>query len=66
MSSELVLISVACLISFLNLLATILLSNAIFKLITGAGSRKLVTDDEPEKGLLDLPAVDNYDPRFRS
>lgn len=66
MSLELVVISMTCLISLLNLLATILLSNAIFKLMTGGAPRSLMTADDQEKGLVDLPVVDNYDPRFRN
>jgi hypothetical protein len=65
MSTELVIISIVCFTSILNLLSTIFLSNAIFKLIT-IKQTKNVRVENLEKGLLELPIVDNYDPRFRN
>lgn len=62
MRIEVILISITCLISLLNLFSTIFLSNALFKVF--APKPRLPKPESPEVGLVDLPEVATYDPRF--
>jgi len=67
MTPEFIIVSVCCFISFMNLLATVFLSNAVFRLLVSSRPQK----DSPvipskDNGLVDLKEVPTYDPRFKS
>jgi len=65
---ELILIALGCLVSLLNLLATIFLSNAVFRFL--AEDRNNLHSANPRasakiSGLVDVSETPTYDPRFR-
>lgn len=67
MTPEFIIVSVCCFISSMNLLATVFLSNAVFRLLVSSRPQK----DSPvipskDTGLVDLKEVPTYDPRFKS
>lgn len=65
MTAELIIVTLCCAFSLLNLFSTILLSNAIFKLLVAKEKKASMSDDlNSDKGLVDIPVVANYDPRF--
>lgn len=62
---ELALLIVCCVLSALNLLFVLFLSNAIFRLFHREDSRRPDAESEPSGGLVDLRDSPTYDPRFR-
>jgi hypothetical protein len=60
-----ILVSACCVVSFLNLIFTILLSNSLFRI----ASRNPSSPEEPESsgdaGLIDVKPTPTYDTRFR-
>lgn len=67
-----ILFGFCCFFSFLNLVAVLFLSNAVFRFIVSFKSdeEEITTlksrPNTPEGGLVDLKAVPTYDPRFRT
>lgn len=68
MSIELVIVSIGCIVSFINLLSTIFLSNAVFRLLTTNRfeQNQERISSQKDVGLVDLPEIPTYDPRFLS
>lgn len=54
----------SCLISFVNLIAILFLSNALFRILSGP-TRRPAPSAQEESGLVELRDVPTYDPRFR-
>ena len=62
-----ILISFCLFFSFLNLIFTINLSNALFRIFsTNISSKKVEAPKQSDSGLVDPKAVPTYDPRFRN
>jgi hypothetical protein len=66
-----ILIGLCCFFSFLNLIAVLFMSNALFRFVVSFKSNEeeqpsVSVARTPEGGLVDLKAVPTYDPRFRS
>ncbi|NBT57308.1 hypothetical protein EBT16_00835 [bacterium] len=59
------LVSACCLISFLNLIFTILLSNSLFRIVSRLPANSVKSEDFPESGLVDPRPTPTYDTRFR-
>lgn len=64
MSSLHYLCIVSCVVSFVNLIAILFLSNALFRIFSNAGS-ELPPPRQDESGLVDVRESPTYDPRFR-
>lgn len=66
MSPELIVASFGLAFSLANLLSTIFLSNAVFRLLmTDKNEKNSPVAPPDEKGLVDLREVPTYDMRFR-
>jgi len=55
---------VSCVLSFVNLVAVLFLSNALFRIFSG-NSRTSSLPKQNESGLVEVREVPTYDPRFR-
>lgn len=60
-----VLVGASLLLGVLNLSATVMLSNSVFRLMV-SDRESLVPPPEPERGLVDPGKNMTYDPRFRA
>jgi hypothetical protein len=60
-----ILLSVCCLLSLLNTVFIVLLSNSIFRVLAAdRNRRRILVKENDEKGLVDLKNSATYDPRF--
>jgi len=60
------LVLTCCFVSLLNLVFTILLSNSLFRIVSRLPEGAPVsTDDDSDRGLVDLKPTPTYDIRFR-
>ena len=60
-----ILVSVCCVVSFLNLIFTILLSNSLFRIASRTPNSPKEPEASMDAGLIDLKPTPTYDIRFR-
>lgn len=60
-----ILVLVCCVVSFLNLIFTILLSNSLFRIVSKMPVNSIASEAPIETGLVDVRPTPTYDVRFR-